>query len=366
MTFSTPLGPILALIVPVVLIVGFAIDNWRTSRALARLGTTSALRRMSASRSNIRVFVQRVLFCAGVGGCILAAAGPSIPDHTRPEQHGIDLVVVMDYSGSMLADDMSPGRIEQMTRAVDRLLQRSVGDRIGVVVFAGDAAHFPLTHDRDAARSVYRGLSVQDLPAGSNIGQALRVARCLARSGLGSVFADPGCHTPMLKRQPSEQTQSVRERLARARAIVMFTDGEQTDGDARDELQMATRLGIEVYVVGVGTSEGARVPELDPRGYVTGWKKHPDGTPVRSHLDLTALRDLARLAGGEHRLFVLDTDTDAIPDIGRSLDKLQRGIVRQHAASRRHDVYQWFLFPGFLLLLLEACMSTRRRRVVYL
>lgn len=341
MTFGSTLGVYSAVGTAVVLCLLFAITDLRLRRALSRANATG-LRRMSVSRSRWRHSARRVLLVCGVCLCLLAASGPRVSGHITTEQHGIDLVLVMDFSSSMLAADMTPGRIEHMTRAADRLLDRAIHDRVGVVVFAGVAAHFPLTHDRRAARSMYHGLRVNDLPQGSNLAQAVRLAR-----GMNELDTDDDPRRP------------------RTRAIVIMTDGEQTDGDARREIEIATRTGIEVYLVGFGTSKGARVPDLDPRGYQIGWKQRADGTPVRSRLDKANMLALAHVAGGPERLFVFDGKRSRLTGLNRALDALQRGALRSVQARHHRDVYEWFLFPGFVLLIIEACMSTRRRRMLY-
>lgn len=377
MTFAWAPGPYLA-VLAAALVLGWSVFERRRQRlAMHRLGVAlnpdSPLMAMLASASPARFYVRRALLASALAACILASSRPQAPGQSPSDQIGIDLVVAMDYSTSMLVDDVYPDRLTASKRAIEKLLDRSPGDRVGLVVFAGAAAHFPLTHDRQAVRAMFRGLDVQDLPPGSNLAEAVRVARCLARPGR---LDDPDCNgvggrgRGGARFDDSGQTTGQTTALAaarddgqRGRALIVFTDGEETDGDAREELALATRLGIDVYLVAVGTEDGARVPEIDPRGYRLGWKKRADGSDVKSSLDLARLGELAAIAGGPQRLFGVGGPGRPIGELAGDLDTLQRGVWRARSVRRQRDVYEWFLFPAFMLLIVEASMSARRRSV---
>ena len=384
-TFTWAPGPYLAVALAALVFLWTVLDRRRLakrldSRLAKRLGTGSQLAAMLASVSFARHYLGRGLLACALGLTVLAASGPRVAGRHSGEQLGIDVVTVIDYSTSMLAADVYPDRLSASKRAVETILDASAGDRVGVVVFAGAAAHFPLTHDRAAVRTMFRGLEVQDLPPGSNLAEAVRVGRCLVRPGR---LDDPGCggvggrgrggqplDPPGADADDSADDSAddgAVDRPAahvgseRGRALIVFTDGEETDGDARTELALATRLGIEVYLVGVGTAAGAPVPDIDPRGYRLGWKKTDDGTPVESRLELAKLTELAELAGGPERLFGLGAPGRPLAELPRALDALQRGVWRTRSVGRHRDIHEWFLFPAFMLLLIEATMSTRRR-----
>lgn len=391
MSFAVDRGPYIVAGLALLMALGWIVDERRRRRVLARLGPDfpagSGIARMTASLAPWRRYVGRALWLMGVSLCALAAMRPRVRAPGTWEQRGIDMVLVMDYSSSMLAADIYPDRLRRMTRAVEEVLERSIDHRVGVVVFAGAAAHFPLTHDREAARSVFHGLSVQDLPPGSNLAEAVRVGRCLVRAGLGD---DPDCRAiggrgrggePIPSMDAADQAAGdltngltngpalpdvPRGRDERARALIIFTDGEQTtEGEAERELARAVALGVEVFVVAVGTVRGAPVPELDPGGYQIGWKQTPDGRTVQSRLDMQRLARMAELAGGPEHLFFLGSDSAPMNQLARSLDRLQRGELRGSSVIRYREVYEWFLFPGFLLLVIEACLNVRRQRVSY-
>ena len=380
-SFGVSAGPYLAAAAMVAVLLGFAWQNrWRRRRlrALAEAGPGPArLVRMIDSLARRRRYLGQLLLALAAGLLTLAASGPRVPGHSVSDQRGIDIVLVLDYSASMLAEDVHPSRLEQMVRAVEGLIDRLPSSRIGVVAFAGAATHFPLTHDHEAARGVFRGLRASDLPPGSNLGEALRVARCLARPGRAD---DPDCGgiggrgrggAPLAeggdggRRTADAPGPAPDKRDERGRALVIFTDGEETDGDGTRQLSLATRLGLEVYLVAVGTVRGGWVPELDPRGLPLGRKLDADGEPVRSRLDLNRLGALAQLAGGEERLYTIGLEGRPVTEIPEALEGLQQGVLRVQSVRRYRGVFEWFAFPGFLLLLVEAVMSLRRRRVLY-
>ncbi len=357
----------------------FALEFTRRRRLLDQIGYSPMLQRMIASLSPRRRVVKAVLFTLGAAGAMIALSHPLGPGEKRGRQRGIDIAVVMDYSKSMLAKDVYPTRLERMEREVSDLTERLKSDRIAPIVFAGAAAHFPLTHDHEAARMLYGSITPADLPPGSDIGEAVLVARCLLRPDVaeggcariggrgrgGDPLGEPGWgggKAPRPRAQPPRKPARVADE-DRARAIVLFTDGEDTEQTGRAQVQQAVRLGIDIYIVGVGTLAGELVPEVDENGQVNGWKKTQDGSFVTTRLDQAKLRELADLAGGEGHYFVLDSKTRGLEGLVSRLQRLKEGNLDERVLETAEEMYQWVLFPAFLLLLIEACLADRRRRV---
>jgi len=349
-----------------------ALDFTRRRRQLDRIGHAPMLQRMTATLSRRRRVLRAVLFTVGASGVVFALAHPQGRGETRWQQRGIDIALVLDYSKSMLARDVYPTRLERMEIEVDELTEDLRSDRIATVVFAGAAVHFPLTHDHRSARFLWQDISPADLPPGSDLGEAMRVARCLlrpdvvdgacARVGGRGRGGDPlGPERGQAAPQPEPPERAAVE--DRARAIVVFTDGEDTEDRARHEIEEAIRLGIDVYLVGVGTVAGELVPEVDADGNVSGWKKLPDGSFVTTRLDQAKLKELAAIAGGEGHYYVLDSRTRGLKDLTERLRRLKEGNLDERAIKTYEERFQWVLFPAFLLLLIEACASERRRRV---
>lgn len=365
MTLAVDWGEYLIAATALAAVAGMLVSGVRRRRALARLGRMPQLARMTASRSPLRRWLKSAMLVAAVTLCAAAVARPGMQGEVTWQQRGIDVVVVMDFSASMLARDVYPTRLQRMAEEVESLADRLGSDRLGVVVFAGAAAHFPLTHDHRAARSLFRGLTVRDLPPGSDLGAGIATARCVVRPGLRG---DPGCQgvggrgrggAPLDDQGTQPRHQDLPDR---ARAVVVFTDGEDTVGQARAEVARAALLGIEMYFVGIGTPQGELVPEVDADGRAVGWKEDEDGAFVTTRLDVNGLRELAGAAGGGDRLLLADPERFITGELKNRLDRLEEGVLNAHRAARHDDLYYWFAFPAFLLLVIEACTGTRRRR----
>jgi Ca-activated chloride channel homolog len=374
--FGSPPMAIAAAVCLVGLTLIFALEFTRRRRLLDRIGYSPMLQRMMASLSPRRRVIRAVLLTLGSTGVVVAMAHPLGPGEKRWRQRGIDIALVMDYSKSMLAKDVYPTRLERMEREVSDLTLRLKSDRIAPIVFAGAAAHFPLTHDHEAARALYGSITPADLPPGSDLGEALLVARCLlrpdvaegacARVGGRGRGGDPlGLEGGWNRANPKPRPKGPQAEGSedRARAIVLFTDGEDTEQGARAQVHEAVRLGIDVYVVGVGTVAGELVPEVDENGQVNGWKKLPSGSFVTTRLDQAKLRELAQVAGGEGHYFVLDSKTRGLEGLLSRLSRLKEGNLDERVLETAEEMYQWVLFPAFLLLLIEACLAERRRKV---
>jgi Ca-activated chloride channel homolog len=351
----------------VLLTIVFALDFTRRRRLYDRIGDAPMLQRMAASVSTRRRVVKATLFIIALVLVVATLAGPRVAGETVWRQRGIDIVFALDYSKSMLARDVYPTRLERATLEVEELTARLAADRIATVVFAGGAVHFPLSHDHAAARALYEGVTPADLPPGSDLGGALRLGRCLLRpdvveGGCGRIGGRGHGGDPLTgpATVPEARAPSVADR---ARAIVLFSDGEDTEGQGRAEIEQAVRLGIQVFIVGVGTVAGELVPEVDAQGKPVGWKKGADGGFVTTRLDQAGLKELAALAGGEERYFLLDSRTQRLDDLLAALDHLKKGDLDERVVRKPKEVYQWLLFPAFLLLVIEACLAERKRKV---
>jgi len=386
--FASDWFPWLPAVVAVLLVVATLFDGWRRRHALERIGHLPQMRRMMATAAGWKRVVKAVLFVTGVTLVAVAIGRPQRQTSVTFKKRGIDVVVAMDFSKSMLARDVHPDRLTAMADRVDTLFDQMASDRVSVVVFAGAAAHFPLTHDHEAARSLFRGLmscpegdqvrwpawcAPQNLPPGSNVGEAVLTGRCLLRPDLSD---DPGCERiggrghggdPLDRRGRADELElpSDQDLADRARALVLFTDGDDPEGTALPEIQRAVELGIHVYLVGVGTPEGELIPEYDDEGREAGWKKTDDGKGfVTTRLDQAGLMEMAQMAGGEGHYLRLDAD-DFGEQLVRQLRRLQQGEAAEMVEKQWTDVYEWPLFAGFMLLVIEACISGRRRRVIY-
>jgi Ca-activated chloride channel family protein len=384
-TFVWPWLFWLACCVPVLVGLLHAYDRMRRRQLAQRLGELPLIRRVTASVSPGRRLAKDILAGLALALILASAARPQVVGKRRVALQGLDIVLAVDVSKSMLVDDVEPTarmrekKLERtrLTRArelLGALIDELPGDRIGPVVFAGGATHFPLTEDHQVARLFLNDLGPSDLPPGSNLAEVFRVSRCLLRPDL---YEDLGCERigrrghggdplrgesldPPDKGDDEGALESV---IERGKAIVIFTDGGDADEATVREVMAARELGIAVFVVGMGTPEGGLVPEVDAQGRRTDQPKRGEGgEPVRSRRDDAGMRAIAAAGGDERRYLVADAEGEVKPlPIVEALRGVARGLATKQVRDLR-DIYQPFLFAAFMLLVIEAAIGTRRRR----
>jgi Ca-activated chloride channel family protein len=362
-------------------------DRARRRVMVRRLGELPVVGKVIASASPGRRIAKDALAGAAAMLIALAAARPQIAGTRQVELHGLDLVVAVDVSKSMLVDDVGPTHemalkhLETSRLARARELARAVidelpGDRIAPVVFAAAAAHFPLTEDHVVASNFLRDLGPSDLPQGSNLAEVFRVSRCLLRPDL---YDDLGCarigrrghggdplHGESLDPRPKDtgQDDAIQQQVERGKAILIFSDGGDSDAAALREVATAHELGIAVFVVGLGTPAGGVVYDID--GFTgkrtTTPKRLPDGTTVVSRRDDRGMTALAA-ASGEARRYLIAADQGEVDPrpIVDALRAVNRGLATKKIKDVR-DIYQPFLFAALMLLVIEAAIGTRRRQ----
>lgn len=318
-------GPVLVLI--------YMLDiAWR-NRALARFASATTLPRMVPGISSTRSVLRFLGLRHGLGLVVIALAGPLFG--TRAEEvkaKGIDVIVAVDVSNSMLCEDLPPSRMEAARRAMSQLIDRLRGDRIGIVIFAGDAfVQLPLTADRSAARMFLGTLGPSAM---NNQGTAIAAAIDMAHRGF-----DP--------------------ESAAGRAIIVITDGEDHEGDAEAAARRAADAGIVVHTVGMGTPQGGPLP-VRRNGQLQGFRKDRNGNTVVSRLNEEMLRGIAAAGNGE---FVRATSTSAglegLVDQLKDMDSAETGTYRFTAFE---DRYQYPLAAGALLIIVALAVGERRRK----
>ena len=386
--FATPWLCVVALVAaPALVALLHFYDRWRRGQLTLRLGDLPVVSRVMASASPRRRLAKDVIAALALALLLLAAARPQLEGDRKVVVHGLDVVIAVDVSKSMLVDDVGPtiamaekkrptSRLERARELAALVIEGLPGDRIGPVVFAGAASHFPLTEDHEVAVRFLGDLGPADLPAGSNLGEVLRVSRCLLRPDL---YDDLGCSRigrrghggdPLRgesldpKPVPGAVEDSLVEKVERGKAILILTDGGEPDEDTLREVTNARELGIAVLFVGFGTEQGGLVYDVDPFSgkRTTTPKRLPDGSTVTSRREDTGMRALATAGGDPQRYLIASErgELDPSPVIA-SLKSVNRGLATKRIREMR-DVFEPFLFAGLLLVLLEGMIASRRRQ----
>jgi Ca-activated chloride channel family protein len=384
-SFANPDVLWLAALAPALLVALFLYDRMQRRRLHSRIGELPVVQKVIASASPRRRVVKLILCALGSSLVLFALARPQVAGKRKVELRGLDLVIALDVSKSMLVDDVGttlamqekrikPSRLARARELATALVDELPEDRVGPVVFAGAAAHFPVTEDHQVAVRFLYDLGPADLPPGSNLAEVFRVSRCLLRPDL---YDDLGCarigrrghggdplpgETLDPKDKPAEE-EIVEQKVERGKAMVIFTDGGDSDTEALREVATSRELGIAVFVVGVGTQQGGVVHEVDFEGKPTATpKRNKDGSTVISKRDDAGMKLLAEAGGDPKRYFAAAErgEVDPMPLVD-ALRAVNRGLATKKVDERK-DIFQPFLFAGLMLLVIEAAISTRRRR----
>jgi hypothetical protein len=283
------------------------------------------------------------------------------------------LVDDVGQTAAMKSKQVPASRLGRARELAVALIDELPGDRIAPIVFAGAAAHFPLTEDHEVAARFLYDLGPADLPPGSNMFEVFRVGRCLLRpdytedGNCASIARRGHGGDPLpgetLDPTPKSRDEIVQTKQERGRALVVFTDGGDADETALREVAKASQLGIAVFVVGVGSEAGGIVHETDGDGRATATVKHTrDGQTVVSKRDDAGMKAIAAAGGDETRFFVASAQGEVDPTpLVQALRAVNRGLATKRI-DERHDVFQPFLFAALMLLVIEAAITTRRRR----
>ncbi len=297
-------------------------------RRLARFGNPDTLAELMPEVSNGRVVLKFILFCGAVALVVLAAARPQFGSKLREEKaRGVEMMLVVDVSNSMLAEDFEPNRLERTKYAINRLFDGLKQDRVGLIVFAGEPrVQLPITSDYRMAKAFARRIDPSQVSVqGTAIGKALEQA-LLSFSG-----------------ETDEK---------RSRAIILITDGENHDDDAVAVAKRAAEQGIRIYTIGIGTPEGAPI-EIDGE-----FIRDEQGEMVVSKLNEEMLAQIADLTGGA---YVRATKQDiGLDEIVRSINEMEQSELSTVRFEEFNEQYQYLLIAALVLLVAEFFLLARR------
>jgi Ca-activated chloride channel homolog len=306
----------------------------RRALALARFVAARHASALTDTLSRPRRALKYALLLAGVLSMFVALARPQWGYHFEEQRReGIDLMFAVDTSKSMQAEDLKPSRLARAKLAVQDLLAKMPDDRVGLIAFAGDAfLQTPLTLDRVAFRQSLDALDSDLIPVpGTDLQSALRVAE--------QAFGSESEHQKIL---------------------LLLSDGEDLAGSALSAARAAAAKGITIYTIGIGTPDGALIPVRNERG-ATQLLRGPDGELVRSKLDETTLREMARASAGSYR--ALGPSGQGLEALYRDvLAKLPKQMLKARVARVYHERFQWPLGLGLVLLIVEWLVHDHKKR----
>lgn len=323
--FENPQYLYFLLMIPV--LIGLFWLNRRVGRRrLLRLGKPQYVKRLMADVSPKRVWAKFCLLLGALAFLVLALARPQMGMRLKTEQmDGIEVVVAMDVSNSMMATDVSPTRLEKAKQVVLSLCNRLKNDKIALVVFAGDAfLQMPMSADNVSVSMFLDDINTGMIPTqGTSIAEALNVS-------LGSFSTQKDVK----------------------RAVVVITDGEDHEGGVDEALAALKKKGAQVYVMGIGSTKGS--PIRIGRDYL----RDENGEIVITRLNEQMCRNIAKSANGAY--IHIDNTNSAQDELVDDLNRLQRTNLQSDAYEEYNDLFPWMAVVALILLILEVVVQPRR------
>lgn len=320
--FDTPIYLWMLLVVPALMVIR-VIVNRRQLKRQKRFGDPKMLKLLTPDVSRFRPLVKFSLLLGALAVVIIMLARPQMGSKIQHEKrNGIEAIICMDISNSMKAEDVAPSRLDKSKMLVENLVDHFTNDKIGLVVFAGDAfVQLPITSDYVSAKMFLQNIDLSLIETqGTDIARAITV-------GMRSFT----------------QQEKV------GRAIIVITDGEDHEGGAAEAAAEARKRGINVFILGVGSVKGAPIPTGNG-GYMTD----ATGQTVMSALNEPMCQDIAKAGSGTY--IHVDNTSDAQEQLNDELTKLQKGETNSVIYSEYDEQFQAFGILAVLLLIAEICV----------
>ena len=310
-------------------VIGYIIITKRKQRQLLEFGDPELMAQLMPDASKSRPIVKFALLIVALTLLIVAAARPQYGQQEKTvKRQGIEVMVALDISNSMLAEDVAPNRLDRAKQMLSKMIDNMVDDKVGLVVFAGEAfTQLPITCDYVSAKMFLHTISPKLIPTqGTAIGAALQTA---IRS-FGSQESDAG------------------------RAIILITDGENHEDDAIAAAKQAQELGIQVFVIGIGKPEGSPIPVPGTNDYI----KDRSGQVVVSRLNEEMCQEIAQAGKGAY--VRCDNTNTAMRALQQELDRIATTDLETTVYADYNEQYQSFVLIALLLLVIDFFILMRQ------
>ena len=315
----------LLLLVPVILL-GYALLRRARRRRVRRFGEEALVDALMPSWSGAKGWWRTVLFCLGFTAFVIGMARPLIGAKlVERETKGAEIMICLDVSNSMLAQDYSPDRLSRAKLAISRIVDRLQGDRIGLIIFAGTSfVQLPITTDYVSAKMFLNSIDTQSIPVqGTAIGEALQTA-----------------------------AKSFSLQSEKSRAIIVITDGENHEDDAVDMARQVAGTGIRIYTIGVGSLQGQPIPKDGDL------MKDKDGNIVVTRRDEETLKRIASVGGGAY--VHAGGEEFGLNPILDEIRKLEDERFNSVVFEEYDEQYMYFFAAALLFFVLEMLIGERR------
>lgn len=320
------------LLIPVFVLLFILMKQWR-KKAIRSLGDTEVVQQLMPDVSTAKPTMKFIFLLLALSLIILGVVNPQIGSKLQEvKRKGADVMIALDVSNSMKAEDLSPNRLQRAKLAISKLIDKLEGDRIGIVVFGGEAyVQLPITTDYAAAKLFLETIDTDIIPTqGTAIGAAVRLSM-----------------------------ESFGQDVGKNKAIIVITDGENHEDDALKAVEEAADKGISVNTIGMGSPSGSPIP-VYRNGTQVGFKKDREGNTVITKLNEQMLQELAGAGNGVYvRASNSETGLNVILD---EVNKLEKKNYESKMYSDYDDKFYYFLAPALLLIILELLISERKSK----
>lgn len=300
------------------------------TKKLKRIGDPELVKELVPYSSKRKRIIKTILFLLATSSLIIAVCNLQTGSKLKEvKREGADIIVCLDVSNSMLAQDLSPNRLIRAKYALEKMIDLMEGDRLGLIIFAGEAyVQLPITTDYNAAKMFLESVGPGMVPLqGTNLEAAIRKAE-------ESFSSDEG----------------------KNRAIILITDGENHESAAIDAAAEVSKKGIMINTIGIGSQNGVPIPLIE-NGVIKGYRKDREGQTVVTKLNSDLLKAIASKANG---VFVQASQADL--GLGAVLDKigeLDKAQLESKMYTDYEDQFQWFIGLALLLYFVEFLISER-------
>ncbi len=316
-------------LIPVFIALVIWLFVWR-KKALQRYGQLSLISRLLPDMSNLKLILKFVLMMVAWGLLVFVLAGPQTGSKLEKVQRkGIDLIIALDVSNSMLTQDIKPNRLARAKQSISRLIDKLEGDRIGVIVFAGKAyTQLPITTDYAAAKMFVSTINPGMLPTqGTAIGDAIDLAI--------KTFGES----------------------KKNKALILISDGEDHEGNVLEQVELAASKGITIYTIGMGLPEGGPIPIYNG-DVLVGFKKDKDGNAIVSKLDETLLQRIATIGNG---MYIRATNSETgLNRIFDDINEIQKSEIESKQFADYENQFQYFLAIALILMILDLFIFEKK------
>ncbi len=320
------------LLIPLFYFLFLMMLRWKR-RALKKIGESSVINKLMPDVSRSKPALKFLLLMLAYAFLVIGIANPQSGSKlVKIKRKGIDLMICLDVSNSMLAQDITPNRLERAKQAISDLIDKLHNDRIGIVVFAGKAyLQLPITTDYSAAKLFLSNISTDIVPVqGTDIGDAIDLA---------SESFDNNKHS---------------------KAIVIITDGENNEGNAIKQAQKSAEKGINIYTIGMGLPEGAPIPVYNKYNTQIGYKKDRQGNTIITKLNETMLQQIASAGNGTY--VRANNSKLGLRKIYNKINKLNKSEIESKMFSEYENHFQYFIGASIFFLLIELLIFERKSK----